>query len=123
MARSKLKNKGFSLLEVIIMIAILSTGIVVILQALSFSARVTGLSCDMTNAVFLAQDLIQELEFKEKRQEISAEEKTGKKNKFVWNYAIINLEPDLKLYKLDLDVVWQRLNREERLDLNTYLKN
>lgn len=120
--RLKPKIKAFSLLEVIITVAILSTGIVVILQALCFCARVTGLSCDITNAVFLAEDKLQELEFKESNNKLAeGQQESDKKDKFAWNYTI-GSEPDSKLYKLDLDITWQRLNRQERLSLNTYLR-
>lgn len=121
--KSNLKNKAFSLLELIITVGIVSTGIVFILQALSFCARVTGLSCDITNAVFLAEDRVQELAFKERKNQITNEQKDAKLDKFTWNYTI-DLDPDLiTLYKLNFDITWQRLNREERLNLSTYLKN
>ena len=118
-----LKNNGFSLLEVIITVAILSTGIVVILQAFSFSARVTGLVCDITNAVFLAQDKMQELEFKEKQNLINREPPVveDKTDKFAWKY-VLNPEPDFNLYRLDFDITWQRTDRKERISLNTYLR-
>ena len=43
-----------------------------------------------------------------------------KKGKFEWE-CLINLDPDLNLYKLVLNINWQRLNRKETLNLNTYL--
>ena len=116
-------NKALSLLELIISIAILSIGIVSILEALSFSARLTGLSSDIISAVFLAEDKLQELEFKEKHSLISKEPNTatGASDKFKWLYTL-NLEPDLNLYKLNLQVKWLRANREEKISLNTYLR-
>lgn len=117
----KLNNKAFSLLELIISVAILSIGIVVILQAFAFSARLGGLSCDIISAVFLAEDKIQELEFKEKQNLIREETARDKNGKFAWQYEI-NLDPDLNLYRLNLDIHWQKLNRKEGLKLNTYLR-
>lgn len=118
-----LKNKGFSLLELVITVAILSLGIVVILEALAFSTRATGLSRDVINAVFLAEDKIQELEFKEKQNLIDKEPTQVRdvKDKFTWEYSL-NLDPDLNLYKLNLNISWQKLNREEKLNLDTYLR-
>ncbi len=117
----KLKNKAFSLLELIISVAILSAGIVVILQALAFSARVTGLSCDLVNAVFLAEDKMQELEFNAKQNPISEENVKDKKDKFAWEYSISSdLDYPNLLYKLNLEVSWERLNRKEALNLSTY---
>jgi len=117
-----LKNKGLSLLELIISVGILSVGILVVVQALSFAARATGLSCDIIEAVFLAEDQMQQLEFKEQEGLLSTESKTsGRKDKFDWQYDL-SLEPDLNLYKLNLSVSWNRLSRQDTLNLNTYLK-
>lgn len=116
-------NKAFSLLELIISIAILSTGIVIILQALSFSARVTGLSCDIVNAVLLAEDKLQDFEFKEKHNLLTKEPNAaaGEADKFKWQYTLSPVS-GLALSKLDLRFRWQRAKKEENLDLSTYLR-
>lgn len=115
------KNKAFSLLELIIAVAILSVGIIACLQAISFSARVTGLSCDYIDAVFLAEDKIQELELKEKQNLLQEEEAKDSRDKFNWNYSL-KLDPDLKLYRLNFYISWERLNRNESINIDTYLK-
>ena len=114
------------MLELIIAVAILSIGIIVVLQALSFCARVTGLSCDYINAVFLGEDKIQELEFNVSQKLIDLDKeltKTGVENdKFNWEYQLLDLKPDLNLYKLNFKIMWERLNRNEIIDVNTYLR-
>jgi len=121
--RSRPRNSAFSLLEVIIAIAILSVGIIWVLQALSFSTRVTGLSCDMISASFLAKDRMQELEFKEINKLLDKE--PGQSNevlgKFQWQDSIV-LNSDLKLYQVNYEVNWQRSNRQEQISLSTYLR-
>lgn len=118
----KAQNKAFSLLELIIAVAVLSIGIVAVLEALSFTARLAGLSSDIVNAVFLAEDKMQELEFKESQRLLESEpqEAMGEKDKFRWEY-MNNLDADLGLYKLDFNINWQRREREEKISLNTYL--
>jgi Tfp pilus assembly protein PilV len=118
-----MNKKAFSLLEVIITVGILATGIIVVLQALAFSARITGLSTDITNAVLLAKDKLQEFEFEEKQNKITVKTETKEKDKFTLSYDITEWDNDLKLYKLDMEVKWQRANREETLNLQTLLKN
>lgn len=115
--------RAFSLLELLIAVAILSTGIIAVMQAFSYSARITGLSCDIVNAVFLGQDLLQELEFKERKGLLQQgpAEAGGKKEKFEWGYSL-NLDQDLNLYRLDLDIKWRRINRQEEINSVTYLK-
>ncbi len=117
------KDRAFSLVELVISIAILSVGIMAVLQALSFSARMSGLSCDIINAVFLAEDKLQELEFKEKqnlmdKQPAQVKDKSGK---FDWASAL-TLQPKFNLYKLQFNVLWQAASRKEELVLNTYLR-
>lgn len=111
------------LLELILAIAILAIGIIAILEALSFSARATGLSCDVINASFLAEDKMQELEFKETKGLISKEpaEVKGNTGKFAWGYTL-NFDRGLNLYRADLEINWQRAKKEEKLTLNTYLR-
>ena len=123
MPRLLLKNKGFSLIELVISVGILSVGILTVIQALSSAARATGLSCDIIEAVFLAEDQMQQLEFKEKESLLNIEPKetSSSKDKFQWKYDL-SLDPDLKLYKLNLSVSWNRLNRREAVTLITYLK-
>lgn len=115
--------RAFSLLELIIAIVILSSGITVVLQAISFSSRITGLSCEMIKAVLLAEDKMQELDFKEKQGWLNQEPQKleGKNGKFVWEYTLI-LDEDLNLYKLDFGLSWKRQRREEGLNLKTYLR-
>lgn len=124
MERSNLKrNKGFSLLELIIMVAILSISITGVMQAFSYSARIAGLCSDITRAVFIAEDKMQELEFKERTDSLAqgAPVASGENGKFSWGYS---LAPDeaLKLYRLDFLLTWERLGRKEEIALNTYLK-
>lgn len=118
----KAQNKAFSLVELIIAVAVLSIGIVAVLEALSFTARLAGLSSDMVNAVLFSEDKMQELEFKESQHLLESEpqEASGEKDKFKWEY-MNNLDVDLGLYKLDFEINWQRREREEKISLNTYL--
>jgi type II secretion system protein I len=119
--RYSLKNKAFSLLELIIAVAILSIGIIVVLQAFSFSAHATGLSGDIIRAVFLAEDKIQELEFQARQKNIKEESVEDVNGRFNWGYSI-NLDKELNLYKLDLRIDWQRQRRKQSLEVDTYLR-
>jgi hypothetical protein len=92
----------------------------VVLQAFSFSAQATGLSCDIINAVFLAEDKLQELEFQEKENSVKEESVQGSLDRFNWEYSI-NLDQELSLYKLNLNISWLR-QRRHSLDVSTYLR-
>jgi prepilin-type N-terminal cleavage/methylation domain-containing protein len=117
------KNRAFSLLEIIVSIAMLSIGIVVVLRALAFSARLTGFSSDMANAVFLAEDKLQELEFQERQNLIGASpaQAQGKSGRLEWAY-LLESSGGSNLRRLSLDIKWQRGSRDEALTLNTYIR-
>ncbi|MBU0709636.1 MAG: prepilin-type N-terminal cleavage/methylation domain-containing protein [Candidatus Omnitrophica bacterium] len=123
MLNCRSNNKAFSLLELLVTVAVLSVGIVAILQGISFSARLTGLSGDIVRAVFLAEDKLQELSFIEKQGLIEEipQEINGAEGKFGWRYNLL-LDSDLDLYKLNLEVSWKRSDRQEEVSLATYLK-
>lgn len=116
-----LKNKGLSLLELIVAVAVLSCGILVVLQAFSASSRAAAISQDTTRAVFIAQDLLQEIEFKQQRGIPVKEGLKGKMDKFDWEYTV-GQDPNSKLYKLDIVISWLRASREDKISLTSYLK-
>ena len=117
------QNRGFSLLEVIIAVAILAIGVVFVLQAFSVSARVAGISSDYIGAAFLAEDKMQEFEFKERQGMLVDELPEGiqEKDKFKCGYLLVDLGADSNLYKLEFDIAWQRANRAEDINISTYL--
>ncbi len=123
MLRRRYSNKGLSLIELVIAVGILTAGITVVLEALSFSAGAAGISCDFVNAVLLVEDKMQELEFKEKHGLIDQEppETENQEGKFTLK-PVLNKDETLGLYKLDFDVMWQRSKRKEDLKLNTYFR-
>jgi len=116
-----MENKGFSLLELLISAVILSVGILTILQALGLLARVTGISSDTLHAITLAEDKLQELQYKERSKQLTGIALSENKGKYGLVY---NLEEvtDLPLYKCTFNIQWDRANRKEALVLNTYLR-
>lgn len=118
-----LSNRGFSLLEVIIAVGVLAVAITVILQSLSYSARITGLSGDINAAVLLARDKLQELEFAQARGELTAGKVSGLKNKFSWSYNLSEINQNSKLYKVDCEISWSRMDQEQDIRFASDLKN
>jgi len=120
---SKRNKKAFSLLELLLSIAILSTGIVVILQGFTFSTRSAALSSDMIQAIFLAKDKLQELEFKENNALIAFEPPDSRKTVGRFQMRFLNeLNKDLNLYTLNAEIAWKRSKREEKMTMQTYLR-
>jgi len=122
--RKRTGAKGaFSFVELLVASAILAVGIVTILQALSFTSRIAGLTFDIVNGVFVCEDKMQELEFIERRGIVGDQprEGTGTIDKFNWQYSL-DLDHDLRLYRLNFNLAWNRTSREENLNLYTYLR-
>ncbi|MCX5712170.1 MAG: type II secretion system protein [Candidatus Omnitrophica bacterium] len=124
MAKSRSNsNSGFSLLEVIIAVGILSVAITVILQSLSYSARITGLNGDISEAVLLARDKLQELEFAQGRGGLSAGIVSGVKNKFSWSYDLVETDAVSRSFKADFEVNWDRMNQRQSIRFSSDLRN
>lgn len=123
MLNLKNSNKGIFLLEMIIAIAILSAGIVVVMEAIVFSTRAAGLSCDVVSAVFLAEDKLQELEYKEANSIISnePEESEGSRDKFSWKRTF-KLDPGVGLYVMDMELKWKTKSWQESFGVQTYFR-
>lgn len=115
-------------MELLVATAVLSVGIVVTLQAISFCGQVAGFTADMTSALFFAEDKMQEWEFKEKKSVLAdlplenlpseAEETAGK---FKWNYSFRPKDESI-LYDLIFKASWTRAGKQEEITFNTYLR-
>ncbi|MBL7070054.1 MAG: prepilin-type N-terminal cleavage/methylation domain-containing protein [Candidatus Omnitrophica bacterium] len=116
-----MSNRGFSLLELIITIAILSIGIVSILQTISFSGQVWHKAQDSTRAVFLAQDIMQKADFDELRGMIIEGVQEGKTKGLNWKSYIRPLA-ESELYQMDLEVAWGQPPIEDQINITTYLR-
>jgi hypothetical protein len=111
------------LLELLISIAILSTGIVIILQGFTFSARAAALSSDLIQAVFLAKDKLQSLEFKENNGLTALENPDNRTTVGKFHTRFLNeLNKDLSLYTFNAEISWKRSKREEKITAQTYLR-
>lgn len=115
-------KKAFTLIEALISIAILSVGMVTVLQAVSFSSRIAGLACDIIDANFTAKDILSELEFKEKLKIISAVDSQKNTGRFICAYSIAQ-DLILNLYKTTISISWDRMNRKNEVVLTTFLIN
>ncbi len=115
-------KRGFSLLELLVAIGILSVGIIFILQALSVCARSSGIAADTLNALILAEDKLQELQYQEKTNPSPQMNSSGVTGKYRWDYALEISPPANRLYKCELNILWVKALRNEKLSVSTYFK-
>ena len=123
---AKKSKRAFSLLEVVITVAILSTAIVFVFRGFATVLVTVRLSQNMTLACFLAEDRLWELEV---RQAGSLDQLGNDRGElkmqgrdFNWSYQTTRLE-NSRLIKLELGVSWKENNREKeyQMDFLTYL--
>jgi general secretion pathway protein I len=110
------RDKGFTLIEVIVSLAILSICLVIVMQLFSGGLRASRASCDYTRAVVHA---------KEKMEELTAEpvQDSGEfDDGFRWESELlpyIMLEDAThNLWKLKVKITWvNAINREKSVEL------
>lgn len=119
------EEAGFTLLEVIVAVAILSVSLVMIMQLFAAGLKSSRTSCDYTRAVMHANDKMEELSAAPVKSQESGEFRDGYK----WEAAVQRYEePDdkelenarFKLLKLRVKIIWNiSVNKENSLELES----
>lgn len=118
----RIGNKGFTFIELMITTTILAIGLVFILQAFSSSVKANGRARDITEACFLAESKISELEAKQGRGIEIPSQDQAEAGRFAWKYEISPVE-DTGLSILNFKVSARgSKKREDILEIVTYLK-
>lgn len=121
-------NKAFTLLEVIITVGILATGIVFLFRSFAMSLTVSKFSQDLSLACFIAEEKIWEAEEKQLGSASFIEPDFGTKQAqgrdFKWNYSVTGLPEFARLGLLKLDLSWKEGPREKgySTEFLTYLR-
>ena len=119
-------SKAFTLFEVLIALAILSTAIVFIFRSFTSSLFSVKFSQNITLACFFAENKIWELEQEQKAKTGPIENRQGKEKvqgkDFKWAYQVKRLESS-NLMDLEFIIYWQENLREKEyvLEFDTYL--
>ena len=125
----KLDNKGFSLLEVIVALAIMAIGYMTVFNLFSVSIKALGMSDQYQQAINLANSKLSEIEM----LNYEAEETSGtfkSEDDFQWSLSIEPYESSLndpeeniKLSKVTLKVLWQDNQKTRNVELVTLKLN
>ena len=116
------RNKGFTLIEVVVALAILGVGLTVIIELFSGGLRLARASMEYTRAVNYARIKMEEIAVKpvveEGTQEGESEDKT-----FRWQVGVkkvdllsidksIDYKPPVELFQVKIDVFWKSGSKE-----------
>ncbi len=110
------RNSGFTLIEVIVAIAILAISLVMIMQLFSGGLRASRASCDYTRAIVHAKDKMEELYIEPVSG--SGEFEDG----FKWESEVYPLEEykekpenlDVNLLKVKVKVIWSNIANQQK---------
>ena len=122
--KSNKKSKSFSLIEILITIAILSSAVVFIYRAFTASLSAARFSQNMTLASFLAEDKLWEIE-ESQRNKFTPPATKGEailgNRKFTWDYEISKTD-DPALTQLEFNISWpEKRTNEYIMNFFTYL--
>lgn len=118
----KINNKkGILLLEVIVAVAVLAVGLTTISRSFTNCIRVIETAKDYNMALILAEQALWELE-NEKPDEWSSRGDFKDYPAFSWEQQNEATE-GLNLKRLDLDIHWERRNRDYRLSIATFISD
>jgi len=117
------RNKGFTLIEVVVALAIVGVGLTVIIELFSGGLRLARASVEYTNAVNYARVKMEEIALKppveEGTQEGESEDKT-----FRWQVGVkkvdllsidksVDYKPPIELFQVKIDVFWKSGSKEK----------
>lgn len=117
---------GFTLVEVLITVAILSTAIIFVFRSFTVLLSSVKFSQDLNLACFLAEGKMWEIENKQKYISSVLEPGQGVERiqgkDFTWRYGLGKLD-NSDLIEMDCSIFWQENGREEEYSLEflTYL--
>ncbi len=117
-------SKGFTLLEILVALAILATAVTIIFQLFSASLRNISVSEDVVAASVRAEAKIREVLSKEELSADSWTEETNDGYKFAVNITeALQQKTDslpLQVLQIDVAITWIKNSKERSLHLKTF---
>ncbi len=129
--RDSLTTTGFTLIEVVVALAILSIGLTVIIESFAGGLRLAKTSQDYTKAMNFAKMKIEEITSQQKVEEGTDEGKCDDE-RFRWQVKIdkktdmlpvekdVDFTAPVELFQIKVDVFWKSGDKERSAGLETY---
>lgn len=118
-------NKGFTLIEILVAISILSISLVVIFQLFSGGLKSSRLSDQYTRGIFHAKEKMEEILLSTDFTEEGAEGEFG--DSYRWRSEIIRIEQEeeeasklpFDTYNIKVDIFWDEGSKEKNFAIST----
>ncbi|MGO8704531.1 MAG: prepilin-type N-terminal cleavage/methylation domain-containing protein [Candidatus Brocadiia bacterium] len=117
------RERGFSLVEMLAALIIFSLGVMAVLEVITTSVRSTTATVGYTEAVFLAQQRIEETIATEALAPKTDSGDFGEAYpRHAWKREVEELDPG-QLYRIRVDVTWNERGSERQYTLTTLSAN
>ena len=116
-------NGGFTLVEILVTLAILAAVLPALLQAFSTAARNQGLSDNSTTALYLLKFRMAEIEMNGYPDVGEETGEFGENTRYGWNSVVEDIDSDdvENIRRVQVTVTWLHRNRERSMSMSTYM--
>jgi len=117
-------QRGFTLLEIVLALAIAAIALPILLRAFSDGTRKHGLIENRTTALYLLRLRMSEIEMLGELEVGSEEGEFGTDSRFTWITDVTEadaLDDTEGLYEVTVTVNWQERGQQESVELTTYI--
>ena len=124
-----MRNRGFTLIEIVVAMAILGVGLIVIIELFSGGLRLGRISEEYTQAVGLARMKLEEIFLAEQLKEGSEQ---GEFNKdFRWQVGVkkvdllpvekgLEFKPPVEFYQIKVNIIWKSGSKERSTEIESF---
>jgi general secretion pathway protein I len=124
-----MRNRGFTLIEIVVAMAILGVGLIVIIELFSGGLRLGRISEEYTQAIGLARMKLEEISLAEQLREGSEK---GEFNKdFRWQVGVkkvdlllvekgLEFKPPVEFYQIKVNITWKSGYKERSTEIEFY---
>ena len=119
---SKEKN-GFTLVEILVTLTILSAALPALLQAFTSATRNQGLSDNSTTALYLLKFRMAEIEMSGYPDVGQETDEFGENTRYRWRSVVEDIQSEEveNIRRVMVTITWQHRNRERSMSMNTFI--
>jgi type II secretion system protein I len=117
------EKDGFTLVEVLVTLAILAAVLPALLQAFASAARTQGLSDNRTTALYLLKYRMAEIEMDGYPDVGDESDEFGENTRYRWRSVVedVDSEDVENIRRVQVTVTWIHRNRERSISMSTYI--